>query len=167
MSSLESLVRSTVLDFVTSLSLFTALDVSNKVKESMPQARHRQVRDIVRQLFITDMEPAGYTKTPISVTLEDGSNVDALLYHHVSDSFDLEIKYDAQKRSQTSYKITTDPSPAPTDVVSDTLPQPDTKDSADPTATDTLYDKVSDKRFGVRQLWEMMFKLRPSLFSRK
>lgn len=153
MPNLESLVESIVLDFVGTSTLFTALDVSNKVKEHMPYARHREVRDLVRGLFGSYLEPAGYTKTPISVTLKDGSTVDATLYHHLDDSWDLDSKYDLQKRSQVSGKLTTDPAPQ------SSAPPP--TDPSDHLAKDL---PLKNTPF---QLWEALFKSRPSLFLRK
>lgn len=101
MSTLENTVCQVVTDFITNENLFTALDVSNAVKASEPLARHREIRDLVRNLFTT-MQSSGYAKTPIKVQLADGSQVDALLYHPVSDTWDLDVKYDAQKRVQLS-----------------------------------------------------------------
>lgn len=88
--------------FIDDQKLFTALDISNKVKEQFPNLRHREVRDVVRSVWQTDIEPNGYARTPIKVTLNDGSQVDALLYHPISDSWDLDSKYDSQQRSQSS-----------------------------------------------------------------
>src|SRR6185436_13338799 len=82
--------------------LFTALDVSNKVKETLPLARHREVRDLVRMLYTSEIETGGYARTPITVTLENGDTAEALLYHSLVDSWDLDAKYDAQKRAQTA-----------------------------------------------------------------
>lgn len=153
MSNLENLVKSTVLDFVATSTLFTALDVSNKVKEHISYARHREVRDLVRSLFASHLEPAGYTKTPISVTLKDGSIVDAILYHHLDDSWDLDSKYDFQKRSQVSSKLNNEPA----------LP------SNTPPPTDPNSELVEDLPLKNTpfQLWESLFKSRPSLFPRK
>lgn len=98
MSTLEDNVRKIVEDFVSTGVLFTALDVSNEVKKVMPFARHREIRDTVRGLY-SDMQSSGYSRTPIQVTLADGSLQDALLYHSLSDSWDLDTKYDAQRRN--------------------------------------------------------------------
>src|SRR5574337_395821 len=108
MLNLDDVVRTVVQDKMGQGELFTALDISNKVKESMPFARHRDVRDLVRGLFTTDIEPSGWARTPINVTLENGDQREAILYHPLSDSWDLDNKYDAQKRNQSSVK----PSPA-------------------------------------------------------
>lgn len=101
LSSLENSVRKVVDSFVAQSILFTALDVSNEVKKTDPVARHKTVRDIVRSCF-ADIQNSGYTRTPIQVTLSDGTQVDALLYHPLSDSWDLDGKYDTQKRAQIS-----------------------------------------------------------------
>ena len=99
MTQLKDLVLSTVQDFVNNNVLFTALDVSNVVKNTLPLARHREIRDLVRQFYTPEMETEGYIRTPIAVTLFDGSVVNALLYHPIADSWDLDSKYDAQKRA--------------------------------------------------------------------
>ena len=101
MCQLSDLVGSVVADFVNSNMLFTALDVSNKVKETLPFARHREVRDLVRDLFASDPSLSGYSKSPIDVTLSDNTTATALLYHPVY-CYDLDLEYDAQKRSQSS-----------------------------------------------------------------
>ena len=99
MSNVENKTREIVDTFVNDSLLFTALDVSNEVKKSFPLARHREVRDVVRSLF-TEMEKKDYARTPIQVQLADGSQVEALLYHNLNDSWDLSTKYDDQKRAQ-------------------------------------------------------------------
>ena len=104
MASLEDTVRSVVKDFVQNEVLFTALDVSNKVKEVLPHEKHRAVRDVVRGMFTTDIESQGWARTPITVSLTDGSTAEALLYHNLTDSWDLDNKYDAQQRAKTTYK---------------------------------------------------------------
>ena len=105
--SLPVLVESVIADFVSDNVLFTALDVSNKVKETMPFARHREVRDEVRTAWTVTIEPNGYGRTPISVNLADGSVVEALLYHPLSDSWDLDTKYDTQQRAKTAARPAT------------------------------------------------------------
>lgn len=100
MTQLENVVLLTVQAFVKSDTLFTALDVSNTVKNVLPFARHREIRDLVRGLFSSEIESAGYARTPINVVLANGSVADALLYHPLADSWDLDAKYDAQKRGQ-------------------------------------------------------------------
>lgn len=105
-----------VRDFIANEQLFTALDVSNKVKETHPHARHREVRDVVRSLFHSEMTPSDYASTPITVSINGGTaQAEALLYHPLSDSWDLDSKYDAQKRAQVSAKPAQS---GPTSVVS-------------------------------------------------
>ncbi len=99
MLSVEDRVGEIVVSLMAKKELFTALDVSNEVKVTHPLARHREVRDVVRSLF-TQMETNGYARTPINVELTDGSSREALLYHDLTDSWDLDTKYDAQKRAQ-------------------------------------------------------------------
>ena len=98
----QSLVDAVVTDFIGAGESFTALDVSNKVKEQMPFARHREVRDAVRTAWTNYIEPQGYGRSPITVNLTDGSTAQALLYHPLADSWDLDTKYDAQQRAKTS-----------------------------------------------------------------
>ena len=101
---LENAVRSVVNSFMDYDTLFTALDVSNEVKKTMPTATHRDVRNEVRRLFAEIIEPAGWSRNEIDVTLEDGSTRTALLYHPLSASWSLDELYDQQKRSQVSVK---------------------------------------------------------------
>ena len=149
MSSLNDVVLSVVSEFVKNGEMFTALDVSNKVKETEPQARHRDVRDVVRSVFTSDIEPNGYARTPITVTLADGSTAEALLYHSLADSWDLDAKYDQQKRASVSSRPNTQPV-APAPVVAQAV-------APAPVVPATPHD-----------LWSSLFKSQTSLFpSRK
>ena len=152
MAQLENEVRSVVSGFLQSGELFTALDVSNKVKMILPLARHREVRDIVRGMFTTDIEPQSWARTPIQVRLPDGTQTEALLYHPLTDSWDLDNKYDTQKRAQAAVRANPAPvavapvaAPVPVPVVVATpvvAPQPNTR-------------------------WSQLFGSQPSLFPRK
>src|SRR5271170_4917439 len=104
MVSLEDTVRAVLQDFIGREVLFTALDVSNVVKQQLPHARHREVRDVVRGLFTSEIETQGWARTPITVTLGDGTSAEALLYHPLTDSWDLDNKYDVQQRAQTAFR---------------------------------------------------------------
>jgi hypothetical protein len=165
MSTVDSVVRSTIQDFVRDGVLFTALDVSNKVKESFPFARHREVRDLVRVAFTTDIEPASYARTPINVTLDDGTAAEALLYHPLVDSWDLDAKYDAQKRAQSAARpaaqaqaaLGLTPAPLPVALPVPVTAHPMPKIVAAPAPTPT----------NSRHLWDAMFKAQPSLFPRR
>lgn len=176
-ANLQDLIESTVNDFIKDELLFTALDVSNKVKESMPFARHREVRDHVRSIWLSNIEPNGYGRSPIVVTLPDGSTTDALLYHPLSDSWDLDNKYDAQKRSQSSVKPATS---APQVVsigsqsvsvaadgsiqtVAKVTPVTNTTPSPAPNPPATPVQAASN----VRDLWNQLFNSQPSLFPRR
>jgi hypothetical protein len=166
MSTVDSVVRSTIQDFVRDGVLFTALDVSNKVKEVLPFARHREVRDLVRNVFTTDIEPASYAKTPITVTLGDGTTAEALLYHPLVDSWDLDAKYDAQKRAQTSARPASPaqaaaavaPAPLPAALPVPVTPHPMPRIIAAPAPTPPA---------NSRALWDNLFKSQPSLFPRR
>lgn len=142
MKQLNDLVLETVQNFVRNGVLFTALDVSNAVKHTMPFARHREVRDLVRSLFTSEIESSGYARTPISVTLSNGSKADALLYHPLADSWDLDAKYSSQKRGQAPAPVVAAPV-APVVIVPP--PPPPTN----------------------RDLWNNLFKSQTSLFPSK
>ena|ERR1700722_13342490 len=156
MPTLQDLVRSTVESWVQNDTLFTALDVSNKVKENMPAARHRDVRDEVRNLFITDIEPNGWARTPITVNLPDGNTAEALLYHPLSASWDLDIAYDNQKRAQVSFR----PTPSTLPVVPATV-------ASDGTITMTTSTLTATATQAAKDLWANMFQSQPSLFPLK
>lgn len=160
MTTLEDTVHSVVQGFINNATLFTALDVSNAVKQALPNARHREVRDVVRNMFCSDIESQGWARKAITVNLEDGQQAEALLYHPASDAWDLDTKYDDQKRAQTSLRpvvaaqavlaqavasipvgstIGTAPTPAPAPVAPTPMPN-------------------------ARTQWDDMFKTQPSLF---
>lgn len=168
MSSLEDTVRLVVQDFISREVLFTALDVSNSVKQSLPLSRHREVRDVVRTIFASDIETQGWARTPISVSLDDGSPAEALLYHPLTDSWDLDNKYSAQQRAATSVRpvsvqqsVSGVPStvtlPASLPVPAAPAPMP----SVVPSVTATVPVPTA------RTLWDQMFQSQPSLFPRK
>lgn len=154
MSSLEDTVRSVVEDFMKNDVLFTALDVSNAVKQVLPHAKHREVRDVVRSMFATDIETKGWSRTPITVTLADGSTADALLYHSLSDSWDLDNKYDAQKRAASAVH--------PAAVAQATLAQAQSAAQASVVQPATPAQSVP-----ARTLWDNLFKSQPSLFPKQ
>jgi hypothetical protein len=181
MSTVDSVVRSTIQDFVRDGVLFTALDVSNKVKEALPLARHREVRDLVRASFTVDIEPASYARTPITVILENGDKAEALLYHPLVDSWDLDAKYDAQKRAQTATQpvasvqaiqaaMTVISNPANLSVPVTGFPVfmkplPASKVVAAPVPTPVPTPDPATA--ASRVLWDNLFKAQPSLFPRK
>lgn len=90
---IKTITKEIVAKLIQNEELFTALDVSNKVKEKIPFAQHRFVRDEIKELWRSDIEPASYGRTTIEVTLQDGSKTEAFLYHPLSDTWDLESKY--------------------------------------------------------------------------
>jgi hypothetical protein len=187
MSQVADQVVLVVRDFLQNGKLFTALDVSNKVKETYPEARHREVRDVVRSLFDTEMVNSNYASTPIRVTLSDGvTQADALLYHPLVDSWDLDAKYDAQKRAQVSVK----PSQSgPTPVVSNsgtsasvaadgtvsvntvkrtrTSCFPKVVVPPDPVVSATTPPPVTVQKVSAKDAWTNLFNSQPSLFPRK
>lgn len=155
-TALEDLVLDTIQNFMDNNVLFTALDVSNEVKKNMPLSRHREIRDIVRQQFSSYMEPRGYGRTPITVTLTDGSSADALLYHDLSESWDLDNKYSVQQRSQTAVRPTVAQAVTPTPVPVVSVPA---------TATITISAPVPFS--AAKQAWDNLFNTQPSLFPTK
>jgi hypothetical protein len=175
-SNLKSLIDSVVSDFVNSGILFTALDVSNKVKETMPFARHREIRDEVRNAWINDIEPHGYGRSPITVNLSDGTTAEALLYHPLSDSWDLDAKYDAQQRSKTSARAA-NAAPATVTIgaasvsvsnngtiVTSSQSQPVSAVAPTPVAPAPV---IPASPMNAKDLWNNMFQTQPSLFPRR
>jgi hypothetical protein len=77
--------------------LFTALDVSNSVKQTLPSVRHREVAPIVRDLFANGSMGDAYAQTLIDV-VADRKTVQAFLYH--LKGADIASGYDEDKRRQ-------------------------------------------------------------------
>lgn len=163
MADLKDEVLKVVLSFVASGEMFTALDVSNKVKETLPFARHREVRDEVRALFTTELEPQGWAKTPITVELEDGTTAEALLYHSLVDSWDLDAKYDAQKRAQTSKRPVSPAQQAAGVPATSATPVPPPVMRPNPMPKIVPVVPVATP---ARTLWDQLFSSKPSLFPR-
>lgn len=162
MSNLEDTVRSVVQDFISRDVLFTALDVSNSVKQSLPNARHREVRDVVRSIFSTDIEGQGWARTPITVTLGDGTTAEALLYHSLTDSWDLDNKYSAQQRTATAYR--------PVAQAQATVAQAQAQTAAVPATAPVIAPAPAPAPVSAppaRSLWDQLFQTQPSLFPRK
>jgi hypothetical protein len=159
MASLEDTVRTVVQDFMGRGVLFTALDVSNAVKQSNPNARHREVRDVVRALFATDIETQGWARTPISVTLGDGTTAEALLYHPLTSSWDLDNEYSAQQRAATAFRPVAAAQATVAAAQAQThAPVPSTVPAPVPAATPVAPLPTA------RTLWDQMFQTQPSLF---
>jgi hypothetical protein len=90
-------VTARVVDELTSAGLmFTALDVSNAVKQSVPEARHREVSPIVREIF-ERRGMGAYQQTSIDVMAQGSKPTRALLYHLPEQSPTL---YDDSMRAQ-------------------------------------------------------------------
>lgn len=155
MSSLEDTVRLVVQDFVGRSVLFTALDVSNAVKQQMPHVKHREVRDVVRGMFTTDIETAGWARTPITVTLKDGTTAEALLYHPLTSSWDLDNEYNVQQRSATSFRAVA--------AAQATVAQAQVQ-TVQAAAVSTPAPAPVPAPAPARALWDQMFQSAPSLF---
>jgi hypothetical protein len=173
MSNLETEVRSVIRDFIDQGKLFTGLDVSNKVKLVVPFARHSDVSELVRQLFPTEIESSGYGRSPIDVTLTDGSKRTAMLYHSLADTWDLDTKYDSQSRSQAAIKPVVQATQA---VVTAAAQLPGGFPGSFPgfTASGSTAAVVAPVvapapvvNPTARAQWENLFKSTPSLFPRK
>lgn len=162
MATLEDTVRSVVEGFMNNDELFTALDVSNKVKAQLPHARHREVRDAVRAMYQLEIETKGWARSPITVTLDDNTTAEALLYHPLSDAWDLDNKYDTQKRQQTSLNPA---AVAAATVAAASAPVASVSTPAPSSATVTVSALVPMPT--ARNLWNNLFATQPSLFPTK
>lgn len=71
-------------------TLFTSLDVSNAVKQTLPELRHREVAPVIRGMFDDGIMGANYTRTMIDVMAGGarGKPAEAWLYHLTSASPD-------------------------------------------------------------------------------
>lgn len=67
-------------EFTSAAMLFTALDVSNAVKQTVPDARHREISPIVRDIF-ERRGMGAYIQTSIKVVAAGKGPTTALLYH--------------------------------------------------------------------------------------
>lgn len=170
MNTIEDTVKLIIKDFIANEVLFTALDVSNIVKQTIPTAKHRNVREVVRSLFTTDIEGQGWARTPITVNLADGTTAEALLYHPLTDSWDLDNKYNTQARQATSYRpavaaaATVAAAQAQTTVPASTLTTtaPASVVTAPPAPAPTPAPAPSP-----RDQWSSLFQTQPSLFPKR
>jgi hypothetical protein len=87
-TDVENVTRRVMDRFACEGFLFTALDVSNQVKQSLPGVRHREVAPIVRDLFEDGVLGASYLQTLIDVQLPNGQATEAFLYHLEDDDPD-------------------------------------------------------------------------------
>jgi hypothetical protein len=168
MASLKDLALEIIKDFVARDVLFTALDVSNLVKTTMPYARHKEVRDIVREAWVTDIENNNYDRSPINVTLANGGTAEALLYHPMSASWDLDNLYSAQQRAQLAVAPRANTASTATSIqtVSGTLSK--TNDGTlTVTTTPVAPLPVPAVAASPIDLWNQMWQTAPSLFPRK
>lgn len=67
-------------EFTSAAMLFTALDVSNAVKQTMAEARHREISPLVRDIF-ERRGMGAYTQTLIDVMAQGSKPAKAYLYH--------------------------------------------------------------------------------------
>lgn len=164
MTTLNDEVRSVVLQFIADNAPFTGLDVSNKVKLTFPLARHKEVAPLVRDMFASDIQPAGWSRTTINVDLGNGKTAEAWLYHSLTDSWDLDSKYDSSKRSQVALHPASKAAQAlgitPTVPLPASLPVPVT---AHPMPKIVPATPVA-KALPMRDQWMQLFNTKPSLF---
>lgn len=78
---LMAVTRRVVDQFTAQGLLFTALDVSNVVKKSLAQVRHRDVAPLVRELFDEKAMGPLYTRSLIDVVANGNNRTQAYLYH--------------------------------------------------------------------------------------
>ena len=83
-------------EFTSAAMLFTALDVSNAVKQTIPEARHREISPLVRDIF-ERRGMGAYIQTSIKVVAAGKGPTTALLYHLPEQTEDM---YDATMRQQ-------------------------------------------------------------------
>src|SRR5882724_6794649 len=76
-TDVENVTRRVMDRFACEGFLFTALDVSNQVKLSLPGVRHREVAPIVRDLFEDGVMGASYLQTLIDVQLPNAQTTQA------------------------------------------------------------------------------------------
>lgn len=165
MANLEDTVRSIVQDFISREVLFTALDVSNAVKQQLPHTKHREVRDVVRGMFTTDIEAQGWARTPINVNLADGTQAEALLYHPLTDSWDLDNKYDTQARQATSYRPAASAAATVAAAQAQTTVPVVSSTTTVPVTTPVVTAPVPAP--SPRDQWASLFSTQPSLFPKR
>lgn len=95
-SQVRAVTEQVIDEFTAGGMMFTALDVSNVVKRSLPDVRHREIAPLVRALFERRAMGA-YVRSNIDVVAEGGAKVQALLYHLPRQALSL---YDDAMRAQ-------------------------------------------------------------------
>lgn len=98
-TDIENVTRRVMDRFTCEGFLFTALDVSNQVKQSLPGVRHREVAPIVRDLFEDGVLGESYVQTLIDVQIPGGQPTQAFLYHLEDDDPE---DYAGTQRQQTA-----------------------------------------------------------------
>jgi hypothetical protein len=87
---LEAVLARVLDTFTSAAMLFTALDVSNAVKKTLPDVRHREVSPLVRAAFGRG-SMGKYRQTLIDVIAEGRKPAQAFLYHlpaHPTSNYD-------------------------------------------------------------------------------
>ena len=80
---LTNLIEQTILDQMRNKASFTALDISNQLKQERYRVQHREVAEVVREIFQSGaMGFYDYDRELISVVTEGGAKAaQAFLYH--------------------------------------------------------------------------------------
>ena len=107
---IKSTTKAVLDEFCGYGQMFTALDVSNEVKNRISGVRHREISPVVRELFEGGELDGDYTRTLIDVTTPQGKTVQAYLYH--DSSRDPEDYGQGQREQQASAPVLPSP-PAP------------------------------------------------------
>lgn len=138
MADINTVVKSVIDTLIKDSKAFTAIDVSNKVKEIMPAfdddrpVRHRDISPIVRKAY-TNGEMGDYDRTLIKIKKENGEADNSYLYHALNDTWDLDVKYDDVRRAQSA----TPPKVA--------APVPVQNDTSQPIKVDVVADAAKTK----------------------
>lgn len=151
-AEIQRTTKDVIAEFCSYGLLFTALDVSNEVKDRVTGVRHREVAPIVRALFEDDEMAPGYTRTLIDVTIPGGKTVQAFLYHDSSrDTADYGQGLRAQRAAAptpgaggSSAPSTSPSKPAPKPTPSAPPPAPAPAIVIDDSATSITLSVLSD-----------------------
>jgi hypothetical protein len=107
-ATLLAVTRRVVDRFTEEGYLFTALDVSNAVKQSLTDVRHREVSPVVRQLYDDGDLGEDYTRSMINVMA--GGNKPAQAYLYLLDGDDPDDYDDSRRKQQALPPVSASPS---------------------------------------------------------
>lgn len=98
-AEVRDVTRRVIERFTQNGFMFTALDVSNEVKQQLSGVRHRDVAPLVREMFDDDVMGDAYTRTLIDVMAGGSKKAEAFLYYDEEDDPE---DYDGSLREQTA-----------------------------------------------------------------